>query len=196
VSDSSSASPDQAPYRFAFSLSEEEIWAFRKYAGRQINRSLAGYGYFGVLILTIVAIGLAVYAAYCLDLFDIDALPPVLTTAYLAFAAGVAYAGVKIHWQSRRLARALHRLSAIDNEQWEYSFDDAGMVCRSQTVESRVVWRAFRSIEHNDTMMLLWANTAAGAYFVPARVFTSAPERTAFVRWASERIAAAHSQTA
>lgn len=181
-------------HRFVFFLSEEEIWAFRRYAGAQISRKTAGYGYFGLLILTILAIGLAVYGTYRLDFFDIDALPPVLTTAYLAFAAGVTYCGVKMHWQSRRMMRAYYRLSATDKEQWEYSFDDTGLLCRSQMVETRIVWRAFRAVDHNDAMLLLWADTVAGAYYVPARVFAGAAERTAFVRWATERIAAARRQ--
>jgi hypothetical protein len=187
----------EAPRTYTFVLSEEEIWAYRRYAGRQIYRSLgSGYGYFGALFLSIFVIGLAVYAAYLLDLFDRDSLRPVLGTAYVAFFVGASIGSRTLHWQSRRLARAFYRLSAMDKEQWQYSFDDAGLLCRSQAVETRVAWQAMRSIDNNDAMVVLWADTAAGAYHVPARVFASAAERTAFVRWATDRIAAARRQAA
>lgn len=194
MNDGSTPSPDQAPYRFAFSLSEEEIWTFRRYAGARVNRSLGGLGFYGALFLLIFVIALIVYAAYRLDYFDIDSLQPVLTATYLAFAAGSVAYSFAMHWQNRRLAKALYRLGAIDKEQWQYSFDDIGMLCRSQTVETRVIWRAMRAIDHNDTLLLLWADTVAGAYYVPARVFADAAERTVFVQWATERIAAARRQ--
>lgn len=184
-----------APRTYTFVLSEEETWAYRRYAGLRIYRSLdCGYGLFGALFLLIFAVGLAVYAAYSLDMFDRDSLQPVLSTAYVAFFAGASIGSRTLQWQRRRLARALYRLSAMDKEQWHYSFDDLGLLCRSQTVETRVAWQAMRAIDHNDAMVVLWADTAAGAYSMPARVFAGPAERAAFVRWASERIAAARAQ--
>jgi hypothetical protein len=184
------------PQTYTFILSEEEIWAYRRFATARVSRSLSsGFGYFGVLFLLIFVIGLTVYAAYLLDLFDARSLQPVLATAYVAFLAGACAYGFALRWQSRRLARALYRLSAMDQEAWKHSFDDTGMLCRSQTIETRVAWRAMRAIDANDAMVLFWVNTAAAAYYIPARVFGGVAERTAFVRWATDRIAAARGST-
>jgi hypothetical protein len=78
-----------------------------------------------------------------------------------------------------------------DKEEWEVSFDEAGMVWRSKTAETRVSWRTVRAVEDNGAMLLFWRDLPSRITFIPTRIFASATAKTAFVAAVTAHIAAA-----
>ena len=189
MNDGSDSSSDQAPRKLVFVYSEAELAAARKLVAVRLNRRLKGWSYWGVIFLLVFAVGLAVYAAYELDLFDLWSLKPVLITAYAAFIAGGFANAIAGRWQYRRLTRVYY--DGEDKEEWEVSFDDAGMVWRSKTAETRVSWRTVRAVEDNGAMLLFWRDMPSRTTFIPTRVFESATAKAAFVAAVTARIAAA-----
>jgi hypothetical protein len=188
VSTTPDPTPDQAVQKLIFTFNEEEVRAFRKLVSARLNRRLDGMGYWGVVFLLIFVIGLVVYVAYALGLFEMRSLKPVLVTAYAAFAAGAFAYAIGGRWQYQRLVRAYYGAS---NEEWEYSFDKTMMTWRSPLAETRTPWRAVRAVEDNGAMVLLWLHRDARSSFIPARVFASTADRSAFVAAVAAYIAAA-----
>jgi hypothetical protein len=181
----------QSPQKLVFVASTAELAAARKLAAIRLNRKLKGWGYWGVVYLLIFVVGLVVYAAYELDLFDFWSLKPVLITAYAAFIAGGFAHAIGGRWQYRRLTRAYYE--GEDKVEWELTFDDTAMIWRSETVESRISWRAIRAVEDTGSMLLLWRDILSRTAFIPTRVFESAEARAAFVAAVAAHVAAAHS---
>jgi hypothetical protein len=192
VSEEPRQSPDLAPLKLVFVPSEQELAAFRKLVMTRLYREIDDLGDWGAVFLVIFVIGLVVYAAYVLRLFDLRSLKPVLVTAYAAFAAGASAYAIRSRWQYRRLIRAYY--GAGGEEEWEYSFDATGMIWRIKTAETRLSWHALRAVEDNGTMVLLWLAIGSRSSFIPARVFENAAARAAFVETIAARIAAARGQ--
>jgi hypothetical protein len=190
VNDVSSASPDQVPQKLIFAFSEAEMADARKLVAVRLNRELKGFGYWGAIYLVILAVGLVVYAAYQLDLFDFWSLKPVLITAYAAFIAGAFIQAFGGRWQYRRLTRVYY--AGEDKEEWEFTFDNAGMTWRNKTAEVRTSWDAVRAVEDVGAMILFWRDMPARTTFIPTRVFESAAARKAFVAAAAAHVEAAH----
>jgi hypothetical protein len=177
------------PQKFVFAFRDEEVAAFRKLVMKRLNRTLNWEGYWGVVFLLIFVLGLAVYGAYALGLFGLRSLEPVLVTAYVAFVAGAIAYAIGAKWQYREIVRAYY--GADDKQEWEYSFNDTGMAWRSKTGETRIPWHTMRKIEDNGAMVLLWFDIGSRSTCIPARVFTSAAARAAFVAAVAAHIEAA-----
>jgi hypothetical protein len=175
-----------------FTPSTAELAAARKLVSARVNRAITGWGYWGLTYLSILVVGLVVYAAYKLNLIHAWSLKPVLITAYAAFVAGGFINALVIRLQYRRLTRAFHK--GEDEIEWELSFDDTAMIWRCEAVESRVSWRAIRAIEDTGAMLLLWRDIPSRTALIPARVFESAEARAAFVAAVAAQITAARRQ--
>jgi YcxB-like protein len=172
-----------------FTASAAELAAARKLAAIRLSRTLQSWDYLAVTYLSILVIALAVYAAYEFGLFDRWSLRPVLVTAYVAFIVGVCAEKFLRRWQVRRITRAFY--AGEDKVEWQVSFDDTGMLWRSETMESRVSWRAIRGIEDTGAMLLLWRDIPSRSTFIPTRAFESAEARAAFVAAVTTHIASA-----
>jgi uncharacterized integral membrane protein len=181
----------QTPQKLVFVASTAELAAARKLAAVRLNRKLKDLTYWGVIFLLVLVVGLVVYAAYELDLFDFWSLKPVLITAYAAFIGGGFAHAMAGQWRHRRLTRAFYE--GEDKTEWEISLDDTAMIWRSEMVESRISWHAISAVEDTGSMLLLWRDIPSRTTFIPTRVFESAQARAAFVAAVAAHIAAAHS---
>jgi hypothetical protein len=79
---------DQSQYNFAVTYGDDEIRAYDKLIAARRARGESNYTFFGMLFVAIFAIGLAALGAFKLGWIGTAAVPPVLLTAYAAFAAG------------------------------------------------------------------------------------------------------------
>lgn len=83
----------------------------------------------------------------------------------------------------RRYQFAHQRLGESGNH---LTATDAGMVYRTELVETRCKWGFLRRIDETPDYIFLWPNARMG-WMVPKRVFASPQEATAFVEFLKEK---------
>jgi hypothetical protein len=74
--------------RFSVTYSDDEVRSYSKLMARRYARGDDDYTFFGLMMLAIFVVGLAVFGAFELGLVKAAALRSVMVTAYVAFAAG------------------------------------------------------------------------------------------------------------
>lgn len=178
------------PQRLTFSFSEEEVWAFRRLAAARIDRGPSIYEFWAVMILVICGIGFAVLAVFYAGMLAAEQLRAVLFTAYLAFSAGAGTLYILLYLRNRRLARQLYKKTKRERESWQVAFDDAGLTCKSDTLETRVSWRALTGIEDCGPAVMIGMSRMQ-SFTIPARVFGDDVARASFIAAVAARIAAA-----
>jgi len=185
-----SATEHIIPERLTFSYSEEEVWVFRKLAAARVDRGPSIYAFWAVMIPVIFGIAFAVLAVFYAGMLGVGQLRAVLFTAYLAFSAGAGTLFILIHLRSRQLARKIYEKTKREREIWQVAFDDAGLTCKSDTLETRVSWRAMTGIENWGSAVTVGMSRMQ-SFAIPARVFRDDAARTNFIAAVAARIAAA-----
>ena len=177
------------PQRLTFSYSEEEVWAFRRLAAARIDRGPSIYAFWAVMILVICGIGFAVLGVFYAGMLAAGQLRAVLFTAYLASSAGAGTLYILHYLRSRHIARQIYAKTKRERESWQVAFDDAGLTCKSDTLESRVSWRALTGIENCGPAVMIGMSRMQ-SFAIPARVFGDDGARARFIAVVAARIAA------
>jgi hypothetical protein len=183
---------DQTPHRFTITYTEDEVWTFGKLAARRLDPGPAWETYWFTIIGVILAVGLVPAGALWLGLISPLAFQPVLATAYLAFIAGGASFWAMMSVRGRAMTRTTYR-DGRGRGPCDYSFDDAGVVCKTDDYETRIPWRGVKGVEDAGAFVVIWLrdHQAAG---IPHRMFADAAARAKFVTSVAERIIAAAKQ--
>jgi hypothetical protein len=170
--------------RFSVTYSDDELRSYRRLMARRYARGSNDHTFFGLMILAIFAVGLAVLGAVDFGLVEAAAVQPVLVTAYVAFAAGwLSYWFLLQRYFSRQLGE--QALWAP----WDYWFDAAGLGYKGATIEARFTWRGVQGVDDLGAIVLFRCGNHA--VFVPARVFANDDARKVFVAASAARIKAA-----
>lgn len=121
---------NQAEFHFVVTYNDQELRTYRKVmAGRYARAQSEGTG-FGILLIAILILGLAVFGAFKFGLIESSAVCPVLYTAYFTFMTGVIGYYFVMRAYFRKFIRTDQRGGA-----WNYSFTAAGISYRSETIE-------------------------------------------------------------
>jgi hypothetical protein len=181
--------PDPPGQRFVFTYTEEELWAVRKIVASPWDRGPNWDSIWTSMFVIAFGIGFVMLAVRQLGLIALASFKPVLATAYAAFLAGAAAYHFVARRHHRRHTLRAYRLSGASSEAWSYCFDHVGIVCKSATLETRVPWCAFRSVEDWGWMVLFWLDNMQ-SFFIPARAFRDASAQAAFVASTAAQIKA------
>ena len=177
------------PQRLTFSYSEEGFWAFRKLAAARIDRGPSIYAFWAVMILVICGIGFAVLTVFYAGMLEAGQLRAVLFTAYLAVSAGAGTLYALFYLRRRHIARQIYAKTKRERERWQVAFDDAGLTCKSDKLETRVSWRALTRIENCGPAVIIGMSRMQ-SFAIPARVFSDDGARASFIAAVAARIAA------
>jgi hypothetical protein len=170
--------------RFSVTYGNDELRSYRKLMARRYARGDNDYTFFGLMMLAIFGVGLAVLGAFEIGLVKAAAVRSVMVTAYVAFAAGwLGYWYLVQRYFSKHLGRQSLR------GPWDYWFDAAGLGYKGATIEVRLAWRAVESVDDLGAIILL--RCGSHAVFVPARAFADDAARKDFVAVAAARMKAA-----
>jgi hypothetical protein len=108
---------NRSEFHFTVIYTDKELRTYRKVAAGRYARAQSESTAFGLLLAAILAVGLAVLAAFRLGLIEPSSLRAVLIAAYFAFTAGVAgYYFVMLNY-FRKFLRTDQRGGT-----WNYSF--------------------------------------------------------------------------
>ena len=188
-----SVDPESSPQSLTFTYRPDELETYNRLAfARQVPD--AGNTFFGLILLAVFVIGLAVFAAAQLGLFPAAHVGSVLAAAYVAFFAGAAalHGWWRIHF--RQIARKMGAESKYSGSPYEVACDASGIACRGAGSEARVTWRAIERVVSYDTLVVIWLDVAQGLA-VPTRIFASDAARRAFIAAVNARIQAAKAAT-
>lgn len=158
------APPLPAPLSFVYRDGERP--RFEALARRRLSRSLAWEPFWGVLMLMVFVIGLAVFGMQKAGFLPPAHLRTALVTAFTAFAGGVVLTMLLFALQSRRLVREDGR----DKVVWELAFADDGFTLKSELFETRFPWRTVRSVDLEPGAVFIWFGPAESLP-IPARLF-------------------------
>jgi hypothetical protein len=180
------------PERLTFTYRAGEARRFRDLAGRSLNRMLPWTWVWIVIFAMVFVIGLAVLAVQQSGIISVAEIKPVLFTAYVAFGAGARL----VIWLWARRNREIARASTDVFEGraliWEVEFSESGIACKTELFDTRIPWRAVKSVESWRDCVMIWL-----VYFnsiaIPARIFADDAAPAAFVAAVRARIELAHS---
>jgi hypothetical protein len=171
-------------FHFAVTYGDDEVRAYGKLIAARRARGQDSGMFLGMLFGAIPAIGLAGLGAFKLGWIGTAAVPPVLVTAYAAFAAGWASYWLLV----RRYFRTLRRAEAHRGP-WNYAFGDDGILYKNEAIDVRLKWRAIDAVE--DLGWIVLFRYGQQNVFIPSRVFSDDAARQAFVAATAARIKAA-----
>jgi hypothetical protein len=155
------------PPHLTFAYRADELQRLREFAGLSIERTMPWNSFWIVSLGMIFVIGLAVLGAQKSGLLAVPAVPPVLLAA----------------WLTRTAPRSLER----SDLRWDIDFSDAGLCWKSDLSETRVSWRAVKSIEAWSGNVLIWL-LHGQTLPIPARVFADDAARRSFIAAVQARI--------
>jgi hypothetical protein len=170
---------------FTVTFGDDELRACHSLLARRYTRRDDALTYWGLLYVTILAIGLATFGAFELGLIETTALKPVLLTAYAS-----SFAGAMSYWYAvHRHNRAFYRNYARARRTWHYCFDDSGISYKNDAWQVHLLWRGVDSVEDLGWGVML--HTGEQVVLVPVRAFSDTTTRTTFVAASAARIEAA-----
>jgi YcxB-like protein len=135
------------------------------------------YSFWIVLGAMFFVIGFAVLGVQKTGRISVAEAPDVLLAAYVAYAFGAGLATLLAFRRLRRIARTAEELAGVP---WEVSLADTGMVWKSDISETRLSWRAVKSIEAWREGVLIWV-VQRRAFIIPSRIFADSQARQAFI---------------
>jgi hypothetical protein len=167
--------PLPSPLVFAYRPGEPSH--FSVLAGNSLQRTLPWYSFWIVLFGMFFVIGIAVLGAQKWGRISAAEVPAVLFAAYVAYGCGAALSALLIFRRLRQIVNAAEEIAGIT---WEVTFSDAGTVWTSEILETRVSWRAIKSVEAWRDDVLIWL-VQRRCLVVPSRVFADAAARRTFI---------------
>lgn len=165
------------PPPLVFAYRQGELTRCSRLAARSLSRAVPWYSFWIVLGAMVFVIGFAVLGVQKTGRISAAEVPDVLLAAYVAFAFGAGLATLLVYRRLWRIARAAEELAGV---QWEVMLADAGIVWKSDIIETCVSWRAVKSIEAWREGVLIRV-VQGRALIIPSRIFADNAARQAFV---------------
>jgi hypothetical protein len=165
------------PSPLVFAYRQGELTNCSRLAARSLSRIVPWYSFWIVLGAMVFVIGFAVLGVQKAGRISAAEVPDVLLAAYVAFAFGAGLAALLVYRRLWRIARAAEELAGV---QWEVTFADAGIVWKSDIIETCMSWRAVKSVEAWREGVLIWG-VQWRAFVIPSRIFADSAARQAFV---------------
>ena len=165
------------PPPLVFAYWQGELTNCSRLAARSLSRIVPWYSFWIVLGAMVFVIGFAVLGVQKAGRITAAEVPNVLLAAYVAFAFGAGQAALLAYRRLWRIARAAEELAGV---QWEVTLADAGILWKSDIIETCMSWRAVKSVEAWREGVLIWG-VQWRAFVIPSRIFADSAARQAFV---------------
>jgi hypothetical protein len=172
--------PSLLPDRLVFTYHEDEATAYYRLMASRRDRGPDPMNFEALMIALTFAIGFIVLLANYLGFVASSEMPHVLFTAYAAFIAGALAHRAAMRIRYRAIARASFRDSEFGTETFEMNFDAHGVAYDTARYQMRMPWMAIAEVIEAPLVIVLLFERAQGLP-IPARVFTDAASRAAFV---------------
>jgi YcxB-like protein len=182
------------PDKLVFTYQEDEATAYGRLVGLRRDRGPDYMNFEALMVALTFAIGFIVLIANYLGFVASSEMPHVLFTAYAAFIAGAFAHRAAMQVRRRAIARASFRDSEFGTETFETTFDCTGVAYDSVRCQMRVPWMAIAEVIEAPLVIVLLFDRTQGLP-IPARVFTDAASRAAFVATVRELASNARRQS-
>jgi hypothetical protein len=144
------------PLHLRFAYQKGELQQLRALAAKSFENTMPWSSPWIVLFSMFFVIGFAVLGAQKIGLVAVREVPPILFTAYAAYACGVGAVIVLFRRRQQQLARAAVRNTERDDVIWDFRFTDAGIGWSSDGLESHISWHIVKSVETSRAAVFIW----------------------------------------